>query len=88
MAFAVFAVGSFVGIGTFRVAKIMTIGISPESGVDDFDVVFRDEFGIVVVLFVETFFEGVVHGIDGGFAVVIAAHGVEVGFLNEEKKKK
>ena len=88
MTFAVFAVGGFVGIGTFRITKIMTIGVSPEGGVDNFDVVFGNEFRVVVMLFVETLLEGVVHGVDGGLAVVIAAHGVEVGFLDEEKKKK
>ena len=88
MAFAVFAVGGFVRVRASWVAEVVAIGVSPEGGVDDFDVVFRNEFGIVVVFLVETFLEGVVHGIDGGFAVVVAAHGVEVGFLDEEKKKK
>ena len=88
MAFAVFAVGGFVGIGTFRIAKVVTIGVGPEGGVDDFDVVFGNELRVVVMLFVETLLESIVHGVDGGLAVVIAAHGVKVGFLDEEKKKK
>lgn len=66
----------------------MAIGIGPEGRIDDFDVVFGNEFRIVVVFFVETLFESVVHGVDSGLAVVISAHSVEVGFLNEKKKKK
>ena len=88
MAFAVFAVGGFVGIGTLRVAKVVTIRVGPEGGVNNFDVVFGNEFGIVVMLLVETFFESVVHGVDGGLAVVVSRKSVEVGFLDEEKKKK
>ena len=82
MAFAVVAVGGFVGVRAGWVAEIMTIGVGPEAGVDNSDVVFGDEFGVVVVFFVEVFFEGVVHGVDGSLAGVVALHGVEVGFLD------
>ena len=80
-AFAVFAVGWFVRIGTGGVAEIVAEGIGPEGGVDDFDVFFGDLFGVVMMLFVEAFFEGVIHGVDGGFAGFVALHGVEIGLL-------
>lgn len=60
----------------------MAVGVGPKARIDDFDVFFGDEFGIVAVFFVEAFFESVVHGVDGGFAIVVAAHGVEIGFLD------
>ena len=88
MAFAVFAVSGFIGIGAFRIAEIVAVGVSPKGGVDNFDIVFGNEFRVVVVLFVETLFKSIVHGVDGGLAVVVATHSVEVGFLDEEKKKK
>ena len=56
MALAVFAIGGFVGIGAFGVAKIVAVGVGPESGINDFDVVLGDEFGVIIVLFVEAFF--------------------------------
>ena len=37
------------------------------------------------MLGVETFLEGVVHGVDGGFALFVTVHGVEVGFLDEKE---
>ena len=78
------AVGGFVGIGALGVAKIVAVGIGPEGGVDDFDVFFGDELGVVSMLRVETFFEGIVHGVDGSFAVFIAIESVEIGFLEEK----
>ena len=66
----------------------MAVGISPEGGVDDFDVFLRDEFRIIAMFFVEIFLEGVVHGVDGGLAVVVAAHSVKVGFLDEKEQEK
>ncbi len=62
----------------------MPIRVGPEAGVDDFEIVFGDKFWIIAMVFVEIFFEGVIHGIDGGLAIVVAFHGVEVGFLNEK----
>lgn len=60
----------------------MAVGVGPEAGVDDFNVVFGDEFGIIVVFFIEVFLEGIIHGVNGGLAGVVALHGVEVGFLD------
>ena len=36
---------------------------------------------------VEAFFEGVIHSIDSGLAIVITLEGIEIGFLNEEEDK-
>ena len=44
--------------------------------------------GVVIVLGVEAFFEGVVHGVDGGLAGFVAGHGVEILFLYEEEDEK
>ena len=86
-AFAVFAVGGLVGIGAGGVAEVVAEGIGPEGGVDDFDVFFGNLFGVVVMLLVEAFFEGVVHGVDSDFAVFVTVEGVEIGFLDEEDDK-
>ena len=40
------------------------------------------------MFFVETFFEGVIHGVDGGFAFFVAVHGIDIGFLDEEENEK
>ena len=39
------------------------------------------------MIFVEAFLECVIHGIDGGLALLIATHGIDVGFLNEKENK-
>ena len=80
-AFAVFAIGWFVRIGTGGVAEVVAEWIGPESGVDDLDVFFGDLFWVIVVILIEAFFEGVIHGIDGSFAILIAFHSIEVGLL-------
>ena len=85
---ALFTVGWLIGIGAERVAEVKTKWISPESWVDDGDVFFGNGFRIVVVFFVEAFFKGVIHGVDGGFAIFITFESVEVAFLDEEKNQK
>ena len=40
------------------------------------------------MFFVEIFLEGIIHSIDGGFSLLIAIHGVNIGFLDEEYNKK
>lgn len=76
------AVGGFVRVGTGGVAEIVPIGVGPKTGVDDFDVVFGDKLWIIFVFLVEIFLEGVIHGVDGGLAVVIALKSIEVRFLD------
>lgn len=39
------------------------------------------------MLFVEVFFESIVHGVDGDFAIFVALHGVDIRFLDEENKQ-
>lgn len=34
---------------------------------------------------VKAFLEGIIHGVDGGFAIFVAFESVKVGFLNEEE---
>ena len=36
------------------------------------------------MFFVEAFFESIIHGIDGGFALFVPIECVEVGFLKEK----
>lgn len=84
MAFAIFAVGWFVGVGTLRIAEIVARWIGPEGWVDDLDVVLGDLLGVILVLFVEAFFKGIVHSINGGFTSFVAVESVDVGFLNEK----
>jgi len=43
-----------------------------------------DAFRIVAVLFIEAFFECVIHGVDCNFALLVALHFVDILFLNEE----
>lgn len=78
------AVGWFVGIGAERVAEIKTVWVGPEGWVDDLNVFLADFGWVVTVVLVETFFERVVHGVDGGFSVFVTSHGVEIGFLDEK----
>ena len=40
------------------------------------------------MFFIEAFFKSVIHGIDGGFAIVVALHGVEILFLDEKEQEK
>ena len=60
----------------------MAIWVGPEGWVDDFDVVFRDMLRVVLVFFVVAFFQGIVHGVDCGFASFVTLHGIIIGFLN------
>ena len=87
-AVAIVAIGGFVGIRAFGVAEVMAIGIGPEGRVDDLNVFLGDEFWVIAVVFVKAFFEGIVHGVNGGLAVFVALEGVEVGFLDEKENKK
>ena len=63
----------------------MTIRIGPEGRVYNSDVLLGDCFWIVTVVFVKTFFQSVIHGVDGGFAIFISRKSIEVGFLDEEE---
>ena len=63
----------------------MPVGISPKAWVDNFDIILGDEFGIIAMFFVKTFFEGIIHGVDGGFAIVVAPKGIDVRFLDEKE---
>ena len=87
-AFAVATISGIVMIGTERVAEIESERVSPECGIDNGDIVLGNLFGVVAVVLVETFFEGVVHGVDGGLAVGVAVDGVDVGLLDKEENEK
>lgn len=63
----------------------MTRRVGPKARIDDLEVVFRDLFGIITVVFVKTFFKGVIHGIDGSFAIFVPIKSIDVGFLDEEE---
>lgn len=78
LAFAAHAVGWFVVVGTEGVAEVKAEGVGPEGGVDNGEVVFAELLGVVAVVFVETLFEAVVEGIDGGLALFVALDGVEI----------
>ena len=80
-------IGRFVEVGALWVAKIVARWVSPEGGVYDFDIVFGNVFRVIAVLFVEAFFESIVHGVDGDFAIFVALHGVDIRFLDEENKQ-
>ena len=83
-AFSITAIGGFVGIRATNGTEIISRWVGPESWVYDFDVFFGDGLWVVAVFFVKAFFECVVHGIDGNFAVFVALHGIEIGFLNKK----
>ena len=78
------AVSWLVRVGAKRVAKIDAIRIGPEGWVDDLDVFFANFGWVIIVIFVEIFFERVVHSVNGGFAIFVASHSIEVGFLDKE----
>ena len=78
------AIGRFVRIGAKFVAEVKAVRVGPEGWVDDSDVLFADFRRIVAMVFVKTFFERIIHSVDGGFAIFVAGHSVKVGFLNEE----
>ena len=89
MAFAgIVAVGGFVDVGAAVNAEVDAKRVGKEGGVnhgEDFLV----KFGrIVAELGIVIFLQGVIHGVDGGLALVIAGHSVYVGFLDEEKDHK
>lgn len=44
--------------------------------------------GVVFVVFVKAFLEGVVDGVDSGFAGFVAIESINVGFLNEKDNEK
>ena len=37
------------------------------------------------MIFEIAFFQGIIHGIDSDFAIFVAFHGIDVGFLDEEE---
>ena len=80
-----FAIGGFVGVGTTGNAEVDTVRVGPEGGVDNGDVFFADSFGIVAVVFVETLFQSVIHGVDGDFAGFVAIESIEIVFLDEKE---
>lgn len=80
-----FAVGGLIGIGAEFVAKVEAEWVGPEGWVDYGDVFFGDGFGVVFVLFIETFFESVIHSVDGGLAIFVALESVEIGFLDKKE---
>ncbi len=41
-----------------------------------------------MVFDVKAFLEGIIHGVDGGFAIFVAVHGVDVGFLDKEENER
>ena len=86
MAFAgIVAVGGLVDVGAAVNAEVDAKRVGKEGGVNHGEV-FLVEFGrIVAKLGVIVFLQGVIHGVDSGFALVVAGHGVHVGFLDEEK---
>lgn len=63
----------------------MTGRVGPKARIDDLEVVFRDLFGIITVFFVKAFFKGVIHGVDGSFAIFVPLKSIDVGFLDEEE---
>ena len=79
------AIGWLIGVGTKFIAKIESEWVGPEGWVNYGDVFFGDCFGIVFVLFIEAFFEGIIHGINGSFAVFVTLKSVEIGLLNKEE---
>ena len=83
-----FTIGWGIRVGAGTVADVSAKWIGPESWVDVRDDFFVDFFRIILVLFVIAFLESVVHGVDGGLAVFVALHGIEVCFLDKEENKK
>lgn len=75
------AVSGLIGVRAFGVAEGVTGRVGEIVWVDNSESVCGNVFGVVVVVFVETFFKGVVDGVDGGFASIVAMHGVKFGFL-------
>ena len=63
----------------------MTGRVGPKARIDDLEVVFRDLFGIITVIFVKTFFKGVIHSVDGSLAIFVSIKSIDVGFLDEEE---
>ncbi len=63
----------------------MTIRVGPECGVDDGDVLFGNDFRIITISFVKTFFQSVIHGVDGGLSVFVSLESVEIGLLDEKE---
>lgn len=79
------AVCWLVRVGTHWVAEVKPKWVGPKGWVDDGDIVLANFAGVVTVVFKEAFFEGVVHGVDGGFTILVAGESIEVGFLDEEQ---
>jgi len=80
-----FAICGLIRVRAEGIAEIKSKRVSPESWVDDGDVFFGNSFRIVAVSFVKTFFESVIHSVDGGFTILVALKSVKVVFLYEEK---
>lgn len=87
MIFAI-TVGGFVRIGAKRIAEIKTVWIGPDGRVNDGNIFFANFGRVVTVVFIETFFECVIHGVDSGFAVFVAGHSIKIGFLDEKQNKR
>lgn len=85
---AVITIGWFVNVGTLWVAEIVATRISPEGRVDYSDIFLGNGFRVVAVIFVEAFFECVIHGVDCGFSVFITLESVEIGLLDEKEEEK
>ena len=86
MAFAgVVAVGGFVDVGAAVNAEVDAERVGEEGGVNHGEDFFVELGRIVAKLGVIIFLQGVIHGVDSGFALIVAGHGVHVGFLDEEK---
>lgn len=82
------AVGGLVGVGAEFVAKVETEWVGPEGWVDYGDVFFGDGLRVIFVFFIEAFFKGVIHSVDGGLAIFVALKSVEIRFLDKENNKK
>ena len=86
MAFAgIVAVGGLINIGAAINAEVDAKRVGKEGGVNHGEDLLVEFGRIVAELGVVVFLQGVIHGVDGGLALVIAGHGVHVGFLDEEK---
>ena len=88
MAFVFNTIGGLIGVGTLWVTEGATGRVGEISRVNNSKSVWGKIFWVVTVVFVETFFESVVHGVDGGLAIFISLEGVKIRFLDEKKHKK
>lgn len=77
-------VGRLVNISAAVITDVVAERIGEKGRVNDGQIVFGDFGRIITESGVIVFFERVIHGVDGGLAVVVAIHGVDIGFLDEE----